>query len=132
MMGIMDPVPTESEIRHDLITNRATSSYAVYHLVQARLARYEREFPKKVLSKSDAIQRKKKVSRDAGFFDDDDDTASIVTTPSRLPSQEGTRKTVSQRNLYTSQSNNCYTDIACFHWCSLTTQPFKTEVSSIV
>ena len=100
-MGVfLDLLVTEPEIRHDLLANRATSSYAIYHLMEARLARYEREFPLKQRSKSDAIQRRMKLSKDAGFEDDDEDTViPAVTTPSRLPTQEGSRekRTVSEK-----------------------------------
>ena len=37
-------VDTAVSIKQDLLTNKATSNSAIYHLLSARLARYQREF----------------------------------------------------------------------------------------
>lgn len=81
-----------ADIKADLVVNRATSLYAIYYLLLARLARYEREFPtKQIITK---VVSKKKLSKDQGFYDEDDDNDAIstVTAPSRLQSRGGNRK----------------------------------------
>ena len=86
------------EMKHDLITNRATSHYAVYHLLASRLTRYHREFPSKVAKQQKTLTTpKKKVSKDQGFFDADDDVeiSSVVSVPVRTSTRGGNRKPVS-------------------------------------
>lgn len=73
-------------IKQDLLTNKATSQYAIYCLLSARLARYEKQYSsnsKLVRSKDRRRSNKKKVSKDHGFFDDDDssDVSSTATAP---------------------------------------------------
>lgn len=90
------------EMKHDLITNKATSHYAVYHLLASRLARYCREFPSKVARQQKTITTpKKKVSKDQGFYDVDDDVevSSVASVPVRTTTRGGTRKSVSVCNL---------------------------------
>ena len=84
-------VGNTADIKADLVVNRATSLYAIYYLLLARLARYERAFPTKQITK---IVVKKKLSKDQGFYDEDDDNDAIstVTAPSRLQSKGGNRK----------------------------------------
>ena len=70
-------------IKQDLLTNKATSLYAIYSLLASRLARYEKEFSSSRVVKS----RSKKVSRDHGFYDDDEnssDASSTVTAPTTI------------------------------------------------
>ena len=80
-----------TDIKHDLLTNKATSMYAVYHLLAARLARYNKEFKPKLRARKDS---KKKISRDLGFFDDDDSDASSVVSapPGRVPTRPGRQR----------------------------------------
>ena len=90
------------EMKHDLITNKATSHYAVYHLLVSRLARYRKEFPSKVVKQQKTLTTpKKKVSKDQGFFDADDDieVSSVTSVPVRTTTRGGVRKSVSICNL---------------------------------
>ena len=80
-----------ADIKHDLLTNRATSLYAIYHLLVARLARYNKEFKPKIRPRKDST--KKKISGDLGFFEgDDNDTSSIMSAPTRLPTRSGGKR----------------------------------------
>lgn len=73
---------TPMEIKQDLITNRATSLYAAYHLLASRLARYEKEYPTKVIRPH--RRSLKKISQDQGFYDfEEDDLKSTISAPSR-------------------------------------------------
>ncbi len=77
-------------IKQDLLTNKATSSYAIYCLLKSRLERYQKEFSSTKVTRP---RNKKKISRDHGFYEDDDssDTSSTVTAPSSLGRKTGVR-----------------------------------------
>ena len=85
---------TGIEIKQDLITNKATSLYAIYNLLVSRLARYEKQFPSKAQVRPHRRSLKKKVSKDQGFYDEDDsDLSSTGSTSVKL--RKDLRKTVS-------------------------------------
>jgi hypothetical protein len=75
------------EIKQDLLSNRATSISAIYHLLCSRLARYEKEFPSKITrQRTRTGSIKKKVSKDQGFYeaeDNDVETSSVMSVPVR-------------------------------------------------
>ena len=89
-------VDSPSAIKHDLIMNKATSNFAIYHLLAGRLARYRREYKETAPQhrKRTGSMKKKKVSKDHGYFGEDDDAASVATVHGRLVSRGG--KKVSQ------------------------------------
>ncbi|XP_003386170.1 PREDICTED: hormonally up-regulated neu tumor-associated kinase homolog [Amphimedon queenslandica] len=85
---------TAMEIKQDLITNRATSLYAIYNLLASRLARYEKQFPSKAPVRPRRRSFKKKISKDQGFYDEDDsDVSSTCTAPVKL--RKDVKKTTS-------------------------------------
>ena len=90
-----------ADIKHDLLTNRANSHYAIYHLLVARLARYNKEFKPKVRPKRDSCR--KKVSKDMGFFEDEDDISSVASAPTKPGKGSGGKRRVSFRYL-----TSCY------------------------
>lgn len=73
------------EVKQDLITNRATSLYAIYNLLASRLARYEKEFPSKAAVRPHRRSIKKKISKDLGFYDDDDSCSSDISSTISAP-----------------------------------------------
>lgn len=82
------------EIKQDLVTNRATSLYAIYNLLASRLARYEKQFPSKAQAHPRRRLLKKKISKDQGFYDEDDsDLSSTGSAPVKL--RRDVKKTVS-------------------------------------
>ena len=87
-------VDTAHAIKQDLLTNKATSNSAIYHLLSARLARYKRE----VKDNAPVVRQRrrhgsKKISRDQGYYEGDDDAMSVATMPS-LSSRKGKRVSV--------------------------------------
>ena len=91
MTAVLD-VGTPMEIRGDLMSNRATSLYAIYCLLCSRLARYERDYPTKI-TRPHNKKGKKKLSKDHGFYDCEDiEVASIATAPAVF---SGNRREVS-------------------------------------
>ena len=90
-------VDTAVSIKQDLLTNKATSNSAIYHLLSARLARYQREF-----KDTTTVRQKKRtgsvkrVSRDHGYYEDID-VMSVATVPTNLPSRERKRVCVHEK-----------------------------------
>ena len=92
MVNTLKVADSPAVIKHDLITNKATSNYAVYHLLTGRLARYRREFKSaEPTSRKKAASQKKKVSKDHGYYEDEEDAMSTVTVPGRLQTYPVTR-----------------------------------------
>ncbi len=90
-MTLMLMIGTPLGIKQDLISNKATSLYAIYHLLSSRLIRYEK-CSMRVTRTHD--KRTKKVSKDLGFFEDDADSdvassTSTITTTSSIGKKSG-------------------------------------------
>ena len=94
-MTIELDIGTSFGIKQDLIANKATSLYAIYHLLLSRLKRYEKEYSTRV-TRVHEKKFKKKVSRDHGFYEDDDsDTSSTITSSTLTPTSIGKKTAVS-------------------------------------